>query len=98
MIIYCSQQLMWRDRGKRNTSQNVHERDRYDEGLMVFTDIMHNDRIPLPIFERGTVTWQRYCRAIILDYVRLFRCAVGPNFMCLDNNASTCSTSEVSEH
>ena len=58
---------------------------------------MHNDRTPLHSFERGTVTSQRYCREIILDHVRLFRDALGPNVLFMDDNARPHRTAEVSD-
>lgn len=90
-------QLVWRERGTRYAQQYVHERDRYGPGVLVWAGIMHNARTPLHIFERGSVTSQRYCTEIILDYVRLFRGAVGPDFLFRDDNARPHRSSEVSD-
>ncbi|GFT24464.1 transposable element Tcb2 transposase [Trichonephila clavipes] len=53
---------------------------------MVWEGIMHNGRTPLQIFERGSVTSQRYCREIILYHVRILRGALGPDFPFMDDN------------
>lgn len=90
-------QLLWRERGTRYAPQNVQERHRYGQGVMVWAGIMHNAKTPLHIFERGTVTSQRYCREIVLDHVRLFRGAVGPDFLFMDDNARPHRTAEVSD-
>ncbi|GBL87387.1 hypothetical protein AVEN_118335-1 [Araneus ventricosus] len=48
---------------------------------------MLDDRTPLHVFERGTVTGVRYRDEILEPYVRLFRGAVGPEFILMDDNA-----------
>ncbi|GFR25328.1 hypothetical protein TNCT_199871 [Trichonephila clavata] len=60
-------QLLWRDRGTCYAQRFVCERDPYDPGVMICSGIMHNDRTPLHIFERGT-TLQR----TILDNDSIF--------------------------
>ncbi|GFU79013.1 transposable element Tc1 transposase [Trichonephila clavipes] len=64
---------------------------------MVRAGIMHNDRTPLHIFERGSVTSQCHCREIILDHVRIVRGAVGPDFLFMDDNAWPRRSIEVSD-
>ncbi|GBM33737.1 hypothetical protein AVEN_47042-1 [Araneus ventricosus] len=44
-------------------------------------------RTPLHVFEKGTVTGVRYRDEILESYVRLFRSAVGPEFILMDDNA-----------
>ena len=90
-------QLVWRERGTRYAQQYVHERDRYGPGVMVWAGIMYDGRTPLHIFERGSVTSHRYCTEIILDSVRLFRGAVGPDFLFMDDNARPHRSAEVSD-
>lgn len=90
-------QLLWRECGKRYAPQFVSERDRYAPGVMVWAGIMHNGRTPLHIFERGSVTSQRYCNEIILGHVRLFRGAVGSDFLFMDDNARPHRSVEVSD-
>ncbi|GBN66331.1 hypothetical protein AVEN_161301-1 [Araneus ventricosus] len=41
---------------------------------------------PLHVFERDTVTGVRYRDEILEPYVRLFRDAVGPEFILMDYN------------
>ncbi|GFU71722.1 transposable element Tcb2 transposase [Trichonephila clavipes] len=41
----------------------------------------------LHIFDAGSVNGTRYCNEILLPYVRLFRGAVGLQFLFMDNNA-----------
>ncbi|GBO45676.1 hypothetical protein AVEN_130191-1 [Araneus ventricosus] len=47
---------------------------------------MLDGRTPLLVFERGTVTGVRYRNKILVLY-RLFRGAVGPEFILMDDNA-----------
>ncbi|GBM21751.1 hypothetical protein AVEN_118279-1 [Araneus ventricosus] len=53
---------------------------------MVWAGIMLDGRKPLHVFERGTVTGVRYRDKILEPYVRLFRGAVGPEFILMDDN------------
>ncbi|GBM58914.1 hypothetical protein AVEN_80714-1 [Araneus ventricosus] len=48
---------------------------------------MLDGRTPLHVFERGTVTGVRYRDEILEPYVRLFRGAVGPEFILMGDNA-----------
>ncbi|GFY20186.1 DDE_3 domain-containing protein [Trichonephila clavipes] len=48
---------------------------------------MLGSRTDLHIFEAGSVNGTRYCNEILLPYVRLFRCAMGLQFLCMDDNA-----------
>ncbi|GBO16452.1 hypothetical protein AVEN_189789-1 [Araneus ventricosus] len=67
---------------------NVREIDHYGGGcLMVWAGIMLDGRTSLHVFERGTVTGVRYRDEILEPYVRLFRGAVGPEFILMDDNA-----------
>ncbi|GBM02766.1 hypothetical protein AVEN_40832-1 [Araneus ventricosus] len=54
---------------------------------MVLAGIMLDGRKPLHVFERGTVTDVMYRDEILEPYVRLFRGAVGPEFILMDDNA-----------
>lgn len=90
-------QLLWREKGTRYAPQNVHEADRYGRGVMVWAGIMHNGRTPLHIFDSSTVTSQRYYTEILLGHVRLFRGAMDPDFLFMDDNARPHRTAEVFE-
>jgi hypothetical protein len=48
---------------------------------------MMDGRAPLHVFERGTVNAQRYRDEILEPHVRLFKGAVGPDFILMDDNA-----------
>ncbi|GBO13854.1 hypothetical protein AVEN_267479-1, partial [Araneus ventricosus] len=48
---------------------------------------MLHGRTPLHVFERGTVTGVRYRDEILEPHVRLFRGAVGPEFILTEDNA-----------
>ncbi|GFY32960.1 transposable element Tc1 transposase [Trichonephila clavipes] len=48
---------------------------------------MLNGRTELHIFDRGSVTGDRYCDEVLLSHVRLFRGAIGPDFIFMDDNA-----------
>ncbi|GFX15239.1 transposable element Tcb2 transposase [Trichonephila clavipes] len=72
--------LIWRERGSRNHPSNIIERDRYGgRGILGWGGIMLGSRTDLHIFD--------YCNDILLPYVRLFRGAMGLQFLFMDDNA-----------
>ncbi|GFY15847.1 transposable element Tcb2 transposase [Trichonephila clavipes] len=80
--------LIWRERGSRNHASNIIERDRYGgRGVLVWGGIMLGSRTDLHIFDAGSVNGTRYCNEILLPYVRLFRGAMGLQFLFVDDNA-----------
>ncbi|GFX32105.1 transposable element Tc3 transposase [Trichonephila clavipes] len=80
--------LLWRERGSRNHPSNIIERDRYGgRGVLVWGGIMLGSRTDLHIFDAGTINGTRYCNEILLPYVRLFRGAMGLQFLFMDDNA-----------
>ncbi|GFU40983.1 transposable element Tcb1 transposase [Trichonephila clavipes] len=80
--------LIWRERGSRNHPSNIIERDRYGgRGVLVWGGIMLGSRTDLHIFEAGSVNGTRYCKEILLPYVRLFRGVMGLQFLFMDDNA-----------
>ncbi|GFW75278.1 transposable element Tc1 transposase [Trichonephila clavipes] len=80
--------LIWRERGSRNHPSDIIERDRYGgRGVLVWGDIMLGSRTDLHIFDAGSVNGIRYCNEILLPYVRLFRGAMGLQFLFMDDNA-----------
>ncbi|GFT48062.1 transposable element Tcb2 transposase [Trichonephila clavipes] len=80
--------LIWRKRGSRNHPSNIIERDRYGgRGVLVWEGIMLGSRTDLHIFDAGSVNGTRYCNEILLPYVRLFRGAMGLQFLFMDDNA-----------
>ncbi|GFV70061.1 transposable element Tcb2 transposase [Trichonephila clavipes] len=80
--------LIWRERGSRNHPSNLIERDRYGcRGVLVWGGIMLGSRTELHIFDAGSVNGTRYCNEILLPYVRLFRGAMGLQFLFMDDNA-----------
>ncbi|GFT75620.1 transposable element Tcb2 transposase [Trichonephila clavipes] len=80
--------LIWRERGSRNHPSNIIERDRYGgRGVLVWGGIMLGSRTDLHILDAGSVNGTRYCNEILLPYVRLFRGAVGLQFLFMDDNA-----------
>ncbi|GFT35353.1 transposable element Tcb2 transposase [Trichonephila clavipes] len=58
---------------------------------------MLNGRTELHIFDRGSVTGDRYCEEVLLPHVRLFRGAIGPDFIFMDDNARPHRTIAVEE-
>ncbi|GFU27537.1 transposable element Tc3 transposase [Trichonephila clavipes] len=48
---------------------------------------MLGSRTDLHIFDAGSVNGTRYCNDILLPYVRLFRGAMGLQFLFMDDNA-----------
>ncbi|GFX89506.1 transposable element Tcb1 transposase [Trichonephila clavipes] len=80
--------LIWRERGSRNHSSHIIERDRYGgRCVLVWGSIMLGSRTDLHIFDAGSVNGTRYCNEILLPYVRLFRGAMGLQFLFMDDNA-----------
>ncbi|GFV55444.1 transposable element Tcb2 transposase [Trichonephila clavipes] len=80
--------LIWRERGSRNHPSNIIERDRYrGRCVLVWGGIMLGSRTDLHIFDAGSVNGTRYCNEILLPYVRLFRGAMGLQFLFIDDNA-----------
>ncbi|GFY31466.1 transposable element Tcb2 transposase [Trichonephila clavipes] len=73
--------------GSRN-HPNIIERDRYGgRCVLVWGGIMLGSRTDLHIFDAGSVNGTRYCNEILLPYVRLFRGAMGLQFLFMDDNA-----------
>ncbi|GFY35448.1 transposable element Tcb2 transposase [Trichonephila clavipes] len=80
--------LFWRERGSRNYPSSIIERDRYGgRGVRIWGGIMLGSRTDLHIFDAGSVNGIRYCNQILLPYVRLFRGAMGLQFLFMDDNA-----------
>ncbi|GFY23596.1 transposable element Tcb2 transposase [Trichonephila clavipes] len=80
--------LIWRERGIRNHPSNIIEIDRYGgHGVLVWGGIMLGSRTDLHIFDAASVNRTRYCNEILLPYVRLFRGAMGLQFLFMDDNA-----------
>ncbi|GFV28913.1 transposable element Tcb2 transposase [Trichonephila clavipes] len=74
--------LIWRERESRNHPSNIIERDRYGgRGVLVWGGIMLGSRTDLHIFDAGSVN------EILLPYVRLFRGAMGLQFLFMNDNA-----------
>ncbi|GFW66922.1 transposable element Tcb1 transposase [Trichonephila clavipes] len=74
--------------GSRNHPSKIIERDRYGgRGVLVWEGIMLGSRTDLHIFDAGSVNGTRYCNEILIPYVRLFRGAMGLQFLFMDDNA-----------
>ncbi|GFT07653.1 transposable element Tcb2 transposase [Trichonephila clavipes] len=58
---------------------------------------MLNGRTELHIFDRGSVIEDRYCEEVLLPHVRLFRGAIGPDFIFMDDNTRPHRTLVVEE-
>ncbi|GFV50946.1 transposable element Tcb2 transposase [Trichonephila clavipes] len=68
--------------------RNITERDHFpSRGVMVWAGIMMDGRKDLYFFDTGSVTAQRYTDEVLESYVRLFRGAVGPDFIFMVDNA-----------
>ncbi|GFX89378.1 transposable element Tcb2 transposase [Trichonephila clavipes] len=79
---------IWRGRGTRFEPRNITERHNFPSwGVMVWAGIMMDGHKDLHFFDTGTVTAQRYRDEVLKTYVRLFRGAVGPDFIFMDDNA-----------
>ncbi|GFW29441.1 transposable element Tcb2 transposase [Trichonephila clavipes] len=83
---------------RTTTAGNIKERHRYGgPGVLVWGGIMLNGRTELHIFDRGSVTGDRYCEEVLLPHVRLFRGAIGPDFIFMDEYARPRRTLAVEE-
>ncbi|GFW67895.1 transposable element Tcb2 transposase [Trichonephila clavipes] len=90
--------LIWREIGTRFYTSNIKERHHYGgPGVLVWGGIMLNGRTELHVFDRGSVIGDRYCEEVLLPHVCLFRGAIGPDFIFLDDNARTHRTLAVEE-
>ncbi|GFX92540.1 transposable element Tcb2 transposase [Trichonephila clavipes] len=79
---------IWRERGTRFEPRNITERHHFpSRGVMVWAGIMMVCLTYLHFFDTGSVTAQRYSDEVLEPYVRLFRGAVGPDFIFMDDNA-----------
>ncbi|GFW09865.1 transposable element Tcb2 transposase [Trichonephila clavipes] len=58
---------------------------------------MLNGRTELHLFDRGPVTGDHYCEEVLLPHVRLFRGAIGADFIFMDGNARPHRTLAVEE-
>ncbi|GFU20507.1 transposable element Tcb2 transposase [Trichonephila clavipes] len=91
--------LIWRERGSRNHPSNIIERDRYGgRGVLVWGGIMLGSRTDLHIFDAGSVNGTRYCNVILLPCVRLFRGAMGLQFLLMGDNAPCHRTVAAEPH
>ncbi|GFX30183.1 transposable element Tcb2 transposase [Trichonephila clavipes] len=77
---------------------NTKERHRYGgSGVPVWGGIMLKGRTKLHILDRRSVTGDSYCDAVLFPHVRLFRGAIGPDFIFMDANARPHWTLAVEE-
>ncbi|KFM71924.1 Transposable element Tcb1 transposase, partial [Stegodyphus mimosarum] len=58
---------------------------------------MLNGRTELHVYDRGSVTGDRYCEDVLLPHVRLFRGAIGQDLIFMDDNARPHRTHAVEE-
>ncbi|GFV77640.1 putative transposable element [Trichonephila clavipes] len=58
---------------------------------------MLKGRTELHIFDRGSITGDRYCEEILLPHLRLFRGAIGPDIIFMDDTARPHQTLAVEE-
>ncbi|GFW10408.1 transposable element Tcb2 transposase [Trichonephila clavipes] len=79
-------------------TSNIKEIHHYGgPGVLVCGGIMLNGRTELHIFDRGSVIEDRYCKEVLLPHVRLFRGAIGPDFIFMDDNTRPHRTLAVEE-
>ncbi|GFU80970.1 transposable element Tcb1 transposase [Trichonephila clavipes] len=79
--------LIWRAPGTRYHQENTNERHRYGgEGWLVWGGIILSSRTDLHV-QSVIVTGHIYRDVILEQHVRLFRGAMGAEFLCMDDNA-----------
>ncbi|GFT28582.1 transposable element Tc3 transposase [Trichonephila clavipes] len=89
--------LIWRAPGIRYHQKNIIERHRYvDAGWLVWGGIILGSRTDLHI-QSVTMTGHIYRNVILEQHVRLFRGAMGAEFLFMDNNALPHRTNIVDE-
>ncbi|GFV92540.1 transposable element Tcb1 transposase [Trichonephila clavipes] len=79
--------LIWRAPGTRYHQENIIGRHRYDgAGWLVWGGIILGSRTDLHV-QSVTMTGHIYRDVILEQYVRLFRDAMGAEFLFMDDNA-----------
>ncbi|GFX80830.1 transposable element Tcb2 transposase [Trichonephila clavipes] len=58
---------------------------------------MLNGRTELHVFDRGSVTGDRYFKEVILSHERLFGGTIGSGFVFMDGNAQPQQTADVQQ-
>ncbi|GFV27842.1 transposable element Tcb2 transposase [Trichonephila clavipes] len=90
--------LIWKEIGTGFYPSNLKERHRYGgSGVLIWGGIMLNRRAEFHIFDRGSVTGDRYYDEVLLLHVRLFRGAIGPDFIFMEGSARPHRTLAVKE-
>ncbi|GFV41955.1 transposable element Tc1 transposase [Trichonephila clavipes] len=90
--------LIWREIGIRFYPSNIKERHRYGgTGVLLWGGTMLNVQTELHIFDRGFVTGDCYYEEVLFPHVRLFRGAIGPDFIFMDDNVRQHRTLAVEE-
>ncbi|GFT25750.1 transposable element Tcb1 transposase [Trichonephila clavipes] len=88
---------IWRAPVTRYHQENTIERHRYGgAGWLVWGGIILGSRIDLYV-QSVTMTGHIYRDVILEQHVRLFRVAMGAEFMCIDDNARPYRASIVDE-
>ncbi|KFM70537.1 Transposable element Tcb1 transposase, partial [Stegodyphus mimosarum] len=89
--------FIWRAPCTRYRQENIIERHRYDgAGVLVWGGIILGSRTDLHV-QIGTMTSQIYRDVILEQHVRLFRGAMGVQFVFMDDNARPHCANIVSE-
>ncbi|KFM60472.1 Transposable element Tcb1 transposase, partial [Stegodyphus mimosarum] len=89
--------FIWRAPGTRYHQENIIERHRYGgAGVLVWGGIILGSRTDLHV-QIGTMTSQIYRDVILEQHVRLFRGAMGAQFVFMDDNARPHRANIVSE-
>ncbi|GFV53987.1 transposable element Tcb2 transposase [Trichonephila clavipes] len=79
---------IWRKRGTRFEPRNITEKHNFpSRGVMVWASIVMDGCTGIHFFDTGSVTAQRYRDEVLEPYVRLFRGAISPDFISMDDNA-----------
>ncbi|KFM66908.1 Transposable element Tcb1 transposase, partial [Stegodyphus mimosarum] len=89
--------FIWRAPGTRYHQENIIERHRYGgAGVLVWGGIILGSRTDLHV-QIGTMTSQIYRDVILEQHVRLFRGAMGAQFVFMDDNARPHRANIISE-
>ncbi|GFV13114.1 transposable element Tcb2 transposase [Trichonephila clavipes] len=85
----------WREVGTRFLPSNLTERDcNSGPGRL---GKHYTERETEPIFDSDSVTGDRYCAEVVFPNVRMFRGAIGPDFVFMDDNPRPYQNADVKQ-
>ncbi|GFX80780.1 transposable element Tcb1 transposase [Trichonephila clavipes] len=91
-------QFTWKEVKTRFHPSNITEKERYGgPGAVIWGGNMLHGWTKLHVFDKGSVTGDFYCKAVILPHVVYSEVAIGPDFVFMDDNARPHWTADVQQ-